>query len=353
MKIAIRAVVVVLLTAFAARGALAQSAEYSCPHFPHIHQAIDCLEALFSEDLPYVHGHFILGSVPPGNGFALGFVVEKPEHFVSAFSPEISVDLRNSNSAAFPFPKNPENGGSSRDQGGFKSLFIPRLAVAASYNGSWYISGSGDWLPGVYSNGLRRGPRHSPLLPCHKLGGGSVERDQPSGGICTDQVLTIHFEGTYRVARTVGFYGIGPASPKTEYTFRLDESYGGVHARMPFTNFFSLAVGIEGRHPELPVETLSASVYSHFTPATLPGLGVQPTYLHSDAGLMSRAHHIAEAKTPANQSYPPLLKGRTAFTWDGGFRGQWFRDTSGQASSFRQQAGDANIEIEIGGVIEE
>jgi hypothetical protein len=41
------------------RAALAQSAEYSCPHFPHIHQAIDCLEALFSEDLPDVHGHFM------------------------------------------------------------------------------------------------------------------------------------------------------------------------------------------------------------------------------------------------------------------------------------------------------
>jgi hypothetical protein len=362
VKAQIRTTLLCLLGPVAACSALAQSAQYSCPNVPQIHQTIDCLEALFSQDLPYVHGHFIVGSVPPGNGFALGFVIEKPEHFVSPFSPEVPADLRDPNSRVFPFPKDPDDPVQLRDPGGFKSLFIPRLAAAAALNGSWYISGTGDWLPPVYSIGGRRGPAHrTSLVPCHKLGGGGpAKENKPSGGICTDQVLAIHFEGAHRVARTIGFYGIGPASPATKYTFRLDESYGGVHARMPLTNFLSLGIGIEGRHAELPVELLPASVYSNFTPAALFGLGVEPTWLHTDAGLMSRAHHIAEAKTkarpeseatPANKGPQPILKSRTAITWNGDVAGHWFHDASGQVSSFRQQAGDANLEIELGGVI--
>ena len=55
----------------AASAASAQAVEYSCKYFfSNVYQATDCMEALFSEDMPYVHGHLTIGSVPPGNGFA-------------------------------------------------------------------------------------------------------------------------------------------------------------------------------------------------------------------------------------------------------------------------------------------
>lgn len=344
MRGRIGAVLLCLLTCLASR-TVAQSAQYSCPHFGQgVHQAVDCIEALFSEDLPYLHGHFILGSVPPGNGFAMGVVIENPEHFVSPFATRLAPDLRDTDTPANHIPMDPE-GKQGNDLGGFKSLFVPRLVAAASLNGSWYVSGSGDWLPGIYSNGQRRGvsqnPRVTPpMLPCHKLG----------NSICTDQVLAVHFEGTHRVARTIAFYGIGPASPATEYTFRLDDTYGGMHARMPLTNFLSVTGGVEGRYAELPVELLLDSVYTHFTAATLPGLGAEPTYVHGNAGFLSRGRHVSEAKKPSSPN--ALFKRRDAFGWDGGLSGHWFREASGQAYSFRQEEVDANVSIEPGAVIQ-
>jgi hypothetical protein len=138
-------VVLLLILAYAlaaATAAPAQAVEYSCKSFfVSAYQATDCMEALFSEDIPHVHGHLALGSVPPGNGFALGAVIEKKTHFVSPFAPPFTPDMRDSN--PFPPPKDPDTG-DKIDQGGYKSLFIPRLGAAISTNRSWIVSGSAD-----------------------------------------------------------------------------------------------------------------------------------------------------------------------------------------------------------------
>ena len=79
----------------AANTVSAQAVEYSCKYFTKsVFQATDCMEALFSEDMPYLHGHLATGSVPPGNGFALGVVIEKPTHYVSPFAPQVPPDMR-------------------------------------------------------------------------------------------------------------------------------------------------------------------------------------------------------------------------------------------------------------------
>ncbi len=48
----------------------------------NVHDTLDCLEALFSED-PL---HLTLSGMPPGNGVALGAVLEQNTHYVSPFS---------------------------------------------------------------------------------------------------------------------------------------------------------------------------------------------------------------------------------------------------------------------------
>jgi hypothetical protein len=184
--------------------AQAQSAEYSCPNFFHVHKALDCIEAIFSEDSAPLYTHFVVGSVPPGNGFALGLITENPIHFVSAFTPTTPPDMRDPNIFVVPSAIADPNG---LREGGRKSYFVPRIGEAVSTDGSWYVAGGFDWMPGLYIPGHIVMPPIRPGLqgsthPCHRL-----------GKLCTNSLLTLHFNAGHSIARTIDFYGLGPASP--------------------------------------------------------------------------------------------------------------------------------------------
>ena len=325
----------------AATASSAQAVEYSCKYFfSNVYQATDCMEALFSEDMPYIHGHLTMGSVPPGNGFALGAVIEKPTHFVSPFAPWVPPDMRDGK--VFPSPADPDTK-QKIDQGGYKSLLVPKFGAAISTNGSWIVSGSADWLPGIYKPGLRlESPPKKGLQPikkpCHKF-----------FLSCTDSVLAIHFDGTHRVARTVSFYGLGPATPDVKYTFRLDETFGGVQARLPLTNAFTLSAGIEGRYPVLPIESGANSVTANFPAAALPGLNAQPTYVHSNVGFIARTRHLSEPTIEGDTETGPLhLLHRDAISPEAEFAYHWYEAGSGSRASFQQLVAGANLSIEIG-----
>jgi hypothetical protein len=300
---------------------------------------MDCVEAIFSED-PV---HLTVGSVPPGNGFALGVVAEKPVHFVSPFAPEVIPDMRNK--TPFPEPADPDTG-EKTDRGGYKSLFIPRLGAAVSTNGSWYVSGNGDWLPGIYKNGIRTLAPIRPGLPprkknCHEF-----------LSLCTEQVLAVHFQGAHRVARTINFFGIGPGSPPLKSTFRMDETYGGVEARLPISDEFTVLAGVEARVPEVPAETQANSVFN-LNPALVPGVNSRPFYIHSKLGLAWQKRQIFEARTAENDTpneQLPLLKHRTAMTADGAFAYHWYEDASASNASFQQLRADAGLAFELGAV---
>jgi hypothetical protein len=319
--------------------AYAQSKKYSCPHFFHTHQAFDCIEALFSED-PV---HLIVGSVPPGNGFALGAVAERPTHFVSSFAPMIASDVRSDDPVGTAIDRGP---GNTTDPGGYKSLFVPRVAAAVSLNGSFYVTGGFDWLPGTYKDGTRSADPFVPGSPprtvqCHKI-----------GVLCTEAVMGMHFYGTHRTVRTVDFYGFGPASPAVPYTFRLDETYGGVQARLPVFDALSLTGQLEYRQEDMPAESKPDSVAIHFPSVLLPGVASQPAYLHSSVGLVVQKSYRSERKTNDDDDNDkgPLFKHRTVTTVQGDFAYHWYADPSA-TYSFRQLTADANLSVEVGAAI--
>jgi hypothetical protein len=331
------------------RLAQAQSAEYSCPDFFHLHQAVDCIEAIFSEDTAPLYTHFTVGSVPPSNGFALGLITEDPTHFVSAFAPHISPDMRDPD--IFVVPSDVSDP-SKTDSGGHKSLFVPRIGEAVSTNGSWYVTGGFDWMPGLYVPGFTLVPPLAPGLPktrhnCHQL-----------GKLCTDSVLTLHFDTGHSVARTIDFYGLGPASPNRQYTFRLDQTFGSLQDRLPLldyhtaatSNEFAVAAGIEFRRLQLPVQSLPASVYTNFTTATLPGLTGEPTYLHSNVGFLDNLTHVSEQKLKPGQA--PLLKRYDAVTLLSSFSYHWYTDTGFSGASFQREVADADLSVELGARIQ-
>lgn len=331
--------------ALSATTASAQAVEYSCKNFfANVYQATDCLEALFSEDMPYIHGHLTMGSVPPGNGFALGVVIEKPTHFVSPFAPWVPPDMRDARlSPPLPDP----DGKEKTDQGGYKSLLVPKLGAALSTNGSWIVSGTEDWLPGIYKFGTREERAPAPGLPalrkpCHKL-----------GAFCTESVLAVHFNGTHRVARTVSYYGLGPATPDVKYTFRFDETYGGVQVRMPLADAFLLSGGIEGRYPDLPTDSASNSVTRNFPVAAVPGLNAQPTYVHSNVGFITRRRYLYEPTIEGDHETGPLyLVHRNAISPEGEFSYHWYKAGSSSSASFQQLVASANLSIELGATTE-
>lgn len=319
--------------------ASAQAVEYSCKYFTaSVYQATDCMEALFSEDIPHVHGHLTMGSVPPGNGFALGAVIEKKTHYVSPFAPAVTPDMRDSK--PFPPPKDPDTGDQT-DQGGYKSLFIPRLGAAISTNGSWIVSGSADWLPGIYKRPARS-DRSRRKKSCHEF-----------FLFCTESVLAIHLEGTHRVARTVKSYGLGPRAPDVQHTFRFDETYGGVTARLPLVDAFILSGGIEGRYPDLPADSGTKSIIANFPPAALPGLTAQPTYVHSHVGFIAKTRHVSEPTLQGDHVTGPLfLVRRDAISPEVEFTYHWYSAGSGSGASFQQLVASANLEIELGATTE-
>ncbi len=330
-----------------ATAASAQAVEYSCKYFfASVFQATDCMEALFSEDMPYVHGHLTIGSVPPGNGFALGAVIEKPTHFVSPFAPWITPDMRHKDEKLSAMPAVPD-AKLEADQDGYKSLLVPKLGAAVSTNGSWIVSGSADWLPGIYKFPPRPQVPPEPdstsiKKPCHKF-----------LLFCTESVLALHIEGTHSVAHDISYYGLGSATPDVKYTFRLDQTYGGVQARLPLIDAFMLSGGIEGRYPALPNDPQSSSLIANFPATDLPGLNAQPTYVHSNVGFIARRRHLSEPKTKGLRETGPVhLLHRDAISPEAEFAYHWYKAGAGSAASFQQLVASANLSIELGATTE-
>jgi hypothetical protein len=324
---------VVLITSAAS----AQTAKYSCPNFlKDIHQTSDCIEAIFSE----TPMHLTFSSVPPGNGMALGGVVQEQVHYVSPFAPKPDPNLRSGSSELEP-----------PFEQGYKSLVNSYFVLSGSTNGSWFTSGGIDWLPPLHyvsgtravgpvrKNGTRR------LLSCHRL-----------GPLCTQSIFGIDVTVTHRSIQTINFYGLGPSSPSTQFTYQLNETYGGINAHMPIFDWLTIGGGIEDRQPDLPVLTNPLAVNNNFSEATAPGLASQPNLMHYQTGIKTLARVQSEPVTkdydPLKET-PPLMKRRIVATFRNDIKFHWFSDRDTGHYSFRQTVFDGDETFQFGGIIEE
>jgi hypothetical protein len=303
MKMRIIISVVLLAGAFLARPQTASAQTMkSCPHLTsNIHQALDCIEGIFSEN-PV---HLTMSSVPPGNGFPIGVLYDDPVHHV----------------------------------GGYKSLTETKLALVGSTNGSWYATGSFTWLPPLhYTDRVSNG------VLCHQL-----------GALCTKDVLSLELYGTHRSIKSLSFYGIGSRTADTEYLFKETETYGGVIVRMPLWNWLRVDGQVEDRQPSLPAG--AGDVGASFSEATAPGLASQPNFMHYAATIRTDATHIAErASNPLGASSrgvaQPLMKSRVVsrFQNSGGYH--WYNDSETGHYSFQQFVFDGDESFAFGSVLQ-
>ncbi len=96
--------------------------------------------------------------------------------------------------------------------------------------------------------------------------------------------------GGWREATQVGFYGVGTNTSKDDRTnYLFQQPYGSaLFTLFPTRRVLMLRGGVElTQWSQEPGEGTFPSVETRYTPATLPGLGAEVTYLHTqgDVGL--------------------------------------------------------------------
>lgn len=304
----------------------AQRVEDSChAFFKNPHQALDCLEALFTQtDIhygPVPLPHLTVSSIPPSNGFPIGVVYEKRTNYVSS-------PFYDPNQSASPLP-------------GYKSLVDAKAAFVISTNASWYVTGSVTWLPPLHYRDESTGNNDV----CHRL-----------WLFCTKRVFGVDFSITHRTLQTINFYGLGPSSPNTSLSFRQAETYGGAVARMPLFDWLSVEGQIENTKPTINFSN-AALATNTITEVTAPGFSNQPDFMHYVVGIRTHAQAISEpvtndpAVTPPGVPRPPLMKHKLVFNFDNAALQHWFGDQDTGRYSFRQFALDGVESIKLHSVV--
>jgi len=304
---------------------------HDCKSFSeNLHDAIDCSEALFSET-PL---HLTFSSMPPGNGFAIGGVLEQNNHYVSPF--------------ALPGKSGIVSGKLQPQQPDFSTKSVPslgslwsadgRIAAVFSTNGSWLTTGTLTLMPKGYV------PRHRTdhngvQVSCNKL-----------GPLCTRQIFGMHLEATHRSLQTISFYGIGPLSPSVKYIFHRNDTFGSFRAALPLADWLSVESGFEYRQTDLPPSTASNSVSTNFDSTTAPGLSSQPGFAHPYLALRTDPTAYLSPKTDDQEDNHsgPLMKPYLLFTFSNSAEYHWYAAQSDPASSFQQFVVDSEESIQLG-----
>jgi len=309
--------------------ACAQSYD-SCKNFSgNLHTKMDCVEAIFSAS----PAHLTFSSMPPGNGFAIGGVLEQNNHYVSPFALPGAVRLSSGNAAERPPDYSP---------GGLPSLGSlwsadGRLAAVASINGSWLATGQLTLMPKGYVP-LHRTDHNGVEVSCNKL-----------RNLCTKQVFGIHFEGSHRSLQTVSFYGVGAGSPAVKYIFRENDTFGSFRAVLPLQDWLSIEGGFEYRQPDLPASSAVNSVNNNFNNTTAPGLASQPGFAHSYIALRTSPLLYSSPKTDDKDlnHTGPLMKRYLLSTFRNSAEYHWWAAQGDSSQSFQQFVFDADENIQL------
>jgi hypothetical protein len=284
----------------------------------------DCVEALFSQN-PV---HLTVSSLPPGNGMALGIVVDQQRHYLSSFNtPQNSAFDANRAMRQGTFEPQASLG-----------LVDAKLAFIGSTNLSWAATGSLSWLPATYRVGQRK-DIHGITYDCNKL-----------GALCTRKVLALHFEGTHQHLNTMSFYGLGPASPPLKHTFPQLNTYGDIDVSLPVFDWLSAETRIQGLQTSLPSSSDPLAVPNTFTDVQAPGLSSPPVYVHSHVGLITRPVFGWNPVTddPADKHTGPLMKRNLLFTLNNGVAYHWYAAVGEPRYSFQQFVFNGDQAVQLG-----
>jgi hypothetical protein len=305
----------------------------TCKSFYNPHNALDCGEALFSRD----PAHLTFSSMPPGNGFAIGGVLEQNTHYISPFALPSTVVLTRGSAG----PQQPDS--SIKNVPSLGSLWSAdgRLAAIFSMNGSWLTTGMLTLMPKGYIPSHRT-DHNGVQVGCNKL-----------GDLCTKKIFGIHLEATHRSLETISFYGIGRGSSSVKYIFHQADTFGSLRAALPLTDWLSIQSGFEYRQTDLPLATASNSVSGNFNNATAPGLSSQPGFAHPHIAVSTAPIvYLSPATDDQDDNHTgPLMNPYLLFTLRNAAEYHWYAAQSDSAFSFQQVVVDADENIQIGSMV--
>ena len=111
----------------------------------------------------------------------------------------------------------------------------------------------------------------------------SIELSTDSWGHAAGRI-DVHARAGWRDATQVAYYGLGTDTPNDRSNFRMQEWYfgGDAQARPVRPVVFAAALTYED-YTLLEGQGEAPSIEERFTPATAPGLGADPKYLHASA----------------------------------------------------------------------
>jgi len=163
---------------------------------------------------------------------------------------------------------------------------------------------------------------------------------------------TFSLLGGWREATQVGFYGLGPASHKdSQVNYGFTQPYfGGTLEVFPARNPFVVRGDLEVSQWNQGASGGGSvpSIESAYTPATLPGLGASPVYLHSQ-GMIGFDSRPARGYTRRGGFYG-MFKSRRAFldalldTWEQ-------RSTDDVLARVETEADDTRARVRLAGVL--
>jgi hypothetical protein len=305
----------------------------TCKSLYNPHDALDCGEALFSRD-PL---HLTFSSMPPGNGFAIGAVLEQNTHYVSPFALPSTVVVAPGTAST----QQPDS--STKNVPSLGSLWSAdgRLAAVFSMNGSWMTTGMLTLMPKGYTPGHRT-DHNGVDVSCNKL-----------GILCTTKVFGIHLEATHRSLETMSFYGIGPTSPPVKYVFHQTDTYGSFRAALPLTDWLTVESGFEYRQTDLPVATASNSISNNFNNGTAPGLSAQPGFAHPHIAVRTAPIAYLSPKTDDQDDNHtgPLMKHYLVFTLRNDAEYHWYAAQGDPTYSFQRVVVDSDENIQIASMV--
>ncbi len=314
---------------------LASGQSYStCKYFSqNPHDALDCVEAAFSAS----PAHLTFSSMPPGNGFAVGGVLEQNTHYVSPFAFATKPTLVSGS----PGPVLPTGSTSSLPSLGSLWSADARLAAVFSMNGSWLTTGNLTVMPKGYVPG-HRVDHNGVEVSCNKL-----------GSLCTRKIFGVHLEATHRSLQTISFYGLGQNSPGVKYIFKQDDTFGSLRAALPIVDWLTVESGFEYRQTDLPRSSSPNSVAAHFGEANAPGLNAQPGTAHSHAAIKTAPILYISPRTDDSDlnHTGPLMKPYLLFTLRNSFEYHWYAAPSDTSYSFQQAVFDADENIQLDTIV--
>jgi hypothetical protein len=295
MKSLIGFIAILLMTCTVNRAA-AQTIDVSCPKFfADRHQAISCVEALFSQD----NYHFTLASLPPSNGFGPGLVLTKTVRGttgVEAAAREYEVKFS--------------------------------VTSAVTTNSSWLAGGDLEWLP--------------PLPYKHDT---SPEGGWRLGKLRSTERARLQISATHRAVRTLYFYGNGSGSPNIQHVFAQDDTSFDAIAKMPLTRWLTVVGGSEVRSTTLPPVS-GPNAVSLLPAISTPVIEAQPLFLHNSAGASTQfSHRVGKTFQELPEQDNPHYQALLLYDFTNNFAFHWQQPTDGSPFAFRQFVYDGDQTI--------